>query len=188
VIRLIGVLTGSALAIALLLLVLGVPRLGEPETVEQAAEHMTVVPVAATETVPPLVTPEPMPPENDVEPVHQSETEPVAKLKPEPVADPEPVPVTPEPGGTDPEPINVDTIMESEPAAQNWYAFWSPFRSRIAADGFVSELSRTTGLDYRVVKLKPGVFEVAVAYSDDADIQDKLLRISAATGLDMTGG
>ena len=57
--------------------------------------------------------------------------------------------------------------------------------SKIAADGFVSQLQRTTGLDYRVVKLKPGVYEVAFAYSDDADIQDKLTQISSATGLDL---
>ena len=82
-------------------------------------------------------------------------------------------------------------VEEPPPAAaptQNWYAFWSPFRSRIAADGFVAELQRTTGLDYRVVKLKPGIYEVAFAYSDDADIRDKLDRISAATGMDMSGG
>jgi len=52
----------------------------------------------------------------------------------------------------------------------------------------VSQLQRTTGLDYRVVKLKPGVFEVAFAYSDDNDIQDKLTQISTATGLELTGG
>ncbi len=72
--------------------------------------------------------------------------------------------------------------------SQNWFAFWSPFRSEIAADGFISELQRTTGLDYRVVKLKPGVYEVAFAYSDPLDRDTKLDRIAAATGLDMSGG
>ena len=71
---------------------------------------------------------------------------------------------------------------------EHWYAFWSPFRSEIAANGFVARLQQTTGMDYRVVKLKPGVYEVAFAYSDQADIEQKLARISAATGLDMTGG
>ena len=46
----------------------------------------------------------------------------------------------------------------------------------------------TTGLDYRVVKLKPGVYEVAFAYSDDADVETKLAQISTATGLDLSGG
>ncbi|MBT8102085.1 MAG: transglycosylase, partial [Gammaproteobacteria bacterium] len=76
----------------------------------------------------------------------------------------------------------------SEPLEQQWYAFWSPFRSEIAADGFVSQLQRSTGLDYRVVKLKPGVYEVAFAYLDDSDIQTKLAQISSATGLDLSGG
>jgi hypothetical protein len=43
-------------------------------------------------------------------------------------------------------------------------------------------------MDYRVIKLKPGVYEVAFAYSDDIDIQNKLSQISTATGLDLSGG
>ena len=69
---------------------------------------------------------------------------------------------------------------------ENWYAFWSPFRSELAANGFVAKLQESTGIDYRVVKIKTGLYEVAFAYSDDKDIQDKLARISAATGLDMS--
>ena len=75
-----------------------------------------------------------------------------------------------------------------EPDTLNWYAFWSPFRSEIAATGFVDQLERVTGLDYRVVKVKPGVYEVAFAYSDDAEIAGNLSRITAATGLDMPEG
>ena len=91
----------------------------------------------------------------------------------------------------------IDTRETSEPILEvpeaaalesKWFAFWSPFRSQIAADGFVSELQRSTGLDYRVVKLKPGVYEVAFEYSDDLDREDKLSRIAAATGLDMSDG
>ena len=69
---------------------------------------------------------------------------------------------------------------------ENWYAFWSPFRSEIAARGFVAKLQETTGIDYRVVKVRTGVYEVAFSYVDDADIEDKLARISSATGLDMS--
>lgn len=68
---------------------------------------------------------------------------------------------------------------------QHWYAFWSPFRSKIAASGFVAQLQRVTGLDYRVVKVKPGKYEVAFGYVDDADIPLNLSQISAATGLDL---
>ena len=67
----------------------------------------------------------------------------------------------------------------------HWYSFWNPFRSEIAASGFVSQLERVTGIDYRVVKVDTGVYEVAFAYSDDAERRIKLSQISAATGLDL---
>ena len=66
-----------------------------------------------------------------------------------------------------------------------WYSFWNPFRSEIAASGFVSRLEKVTGLDYRVVKVKTGVYEVAFAYGDDDERRGKLSLISAATGLDL---
>ena len=66
-----------------------------------------------------------------------------------------------------------------------WYSFWNPFRSEIAARGFVSRLEKVTGLDYRVVKIKIGVYEVAFAYDDDMERRTKLMQISAATGLDL---
>ena len=89
------------------------------------------------------------------------------------VADTEvtPAPAVSAPSGTD--------------AALQWYAFWSPFRSEIAANGFVDQLQRVTGLDYRVVKVKPGVYEVAFAYDNDVERRTKLSQISAATGLDL---
>lgn len=74
------------------------------------------------------------------------------------------------------------------PALQDelqWYSFWNPFRSEIAARGFVTQLEKVTGLDYRVVKVKTGVFEVAFAYGDDMERRSKLSQISAATGLDL---
>lgn len=66
-----------------------------------------------------------------------------------------------------------------------WYSFWNPFRSEIAANGFVSRLEKVTGLDYRIVKIKTGVYEVAFAYDDDTERRTKLTQISAATGLDL---
>jgi len=66
-----------------------------------------------------------------------------------------------------------------------WYSFWNPFRSEIAARGFVSRLEKVTGLDYRVVKIKIGVYEVAFAYDDDMERRTKLMQISAATGLEL---
>lgn len=71
------------------------------------------------------------------------------------------------------------------PDEMQWYSFWNPFRSEIAARGFVTQLEKVTGLDYRVVKVKTGVYEVAFAYNDDAERRTKLSQISAATGLDL---
>jgi hypothetical protein len=66
-----------------------------------------------------------------------------------------------------------------------WYSFWNPFRSELAAKGFVSQLEKVTGLDYRIVKVKTGVYEVAFAYHDDSERRTKLTQISSATGLDL---
>lgn len=66
-----------------------------------------------------------------------------------------------------------------------WYSFWNPFRSEIAANGFVAQLERVTGIDYRVVKVKSGVYEVAFPYADDGERQTKLALIAEATGLDL---
>ena len=87
-------------------------------------------------------------------------------------------------GGCVEQPATEDVPVIEEASLQ-WYAFWSPFRSEIAANGFVAQLQRVTGLDYRVVSIKPGVYEVAFAYSDDTDIESSLTQISAATGLDL---
>lgn len=205
-IRLIGVLTGSALAIGLLLLVLGVPelagrsdadefnapsdpaRVATPQASHEPLASPEIVPEAlATDEPEPMAEPEPL---SEAEPLLEAESmaEAESVAEPEPVIESETVPASTTANVPRPESDVADMPAVNETPAQNWYAFWSPFRSRIAADGFVSELSRTTGLDYRVVKLKPGVYEVAVAYTDDADIEDKLTRIAAATGLDMSGG
>lgn len=177
-IRLIGILTGSALAVAVLIVALGVPELTPPaDQAPDASEPAALEgPVIPREPAPEATAdPEPPPPiEVPLEPVGPAEPEAaVSTSQAEIQAPPAPEPATP------PDP---DTALED-----NWYAFWSPFRSRIAAEGFIAELQRTTGLDYRVVKLKPGIYEVAFAYASDADIQDKLTQISAATGLDMSG-
>lgn len=67
---------------------------------------------------------------------------------------------------------------------QYWHEFWNPFRSEIAARGFVSQLEKVTGLDYRIMKVKAGVYQVGFAYANDAERYTKLSQISAATGLD----
>lgn len=110
-----------------------------------------------------------------------AESEPIGTRLEDPgqgLAEPEPVDVSPGSPGRG--------LPASEPIGTlQWYAFWSPFRSEIAATGFITQLQRVTGLDYRVVKIKPGVYEVAFAYSDDDELTASLSQISRAAGLDM---
>ena len=164
-IRLIGILIGSALAVGLLIVALGVPALS-PSVPQAPAEPEPVVPI--------------------IEPADEPQADVVPEPMPEPAPEPEPEVVAPDVETT--AALIDDIFATREPVEENWYAFWSPFRSEIAASGFVAKLQEKTGIDYRVVKVKTGVYEVAFAYTDDADIQSKLERITTATGLDMSGG
>jgi hypothetical protein len=170
-VRIVGILCGSALAISTLIIALGVPEFlpGPKQTPEIVLETSVE---ESTETA--IANLPDASPETDIEPV--TEVAPIAEIE-----DIEPVPEdTPE------------SIVESPPtpkeATEHWYAFWSPFRSELAANGFVSQLQRNTGMDYRVVRIKPGIYEVAFAYEADADIATHLAAISAATGLDLPDG
>ncbi len=157
-IRLLGAITGSALALAALLVLIGVPQFkAEPNNIERAVVTLPLRAAseeAATEPETILTNP----------PVEQTPD----KIE-EVIGVPEPV---------------AEALL---PDSQQWYAFWSPFRSEIAASGFVTQLQRVTGLDYRIVKIEPGVYEVAFAYAADEDISMNLSQISAATGLDLPG-
>lgn len=177
-IRLMGILTGSAIAVALLIVALGIPELATEQTMPiPTVEPINEVPPATPPTIAETPPPKPAP---EAAAAQLDETIPNESLEAN-IDSTAAVPDT-----TLETPIQPD---EPRPAADaGWFAFWSPFRSEIAANGFVSELQRTTGLDYRVVRLKPGVYEVAFAYSDKNDIEDKLTRISTATGLDLSGG
>jgi hypothetical protein len=180
--RLIGILIGSALAIGFIIITLGLPTLTPPssgsvtelpgsgsvtdlketpQAIETGTSGALDIPYTVEEAVP-----EPDDLETDpellVEQIFSPDAQPVLAGEPDP-----------------------DAGLAVE---EYWYAFWSPFRSELAANGFVSRLQETTGIDYRVVKVKTGVYEVAFAYTDDADVEDKLSRIAAATGLDMSGG
>jgi hypothetical protein len=159
-IRLLGAITGSALALAALLVLVGVPQFkAEPNDVVHSVVTLPLRVEPVEEIIEALAVVE--------EPV-VAEAQPVATE----------IAATPA----------VDEVAALLPNTQQWFAFWSPFRSEIAASGFVTQLQRVTGLDYRVVKIKPGIYEVAFAYSDDTDIPLNLSQISAATGLDMPEG
>ena len=170
-IRLIGILIGSAIAVGLLIVTFGIPEFAAPE------------PKPAVQILP-ATEPAPQPAAAEVAP-----TEPPPQRVATETIEPEPLDSVPTTRLTDEQLVEQIFAPQPDPVLEeHWYAFWSPFRSEIAANGFVSRLQETTGMDYRVVKLKPGVYEVAFAYSDDNDIQDKLTRISTATGLDLGGG
>ncbi|WP_405235901.1 hypothetical protein [Lentisalinibacter orientalis] len=72
---------------------------------------------------------------------------------------------------------------EADESARQWHAFWQPFRSEISAEGFRRRLEGVTGLDYRIVSPRPGEYQVAFAYRDEAERQQNLAAIEEATGL-----
>ena len=167
--RLLGVLVGSTLAVAALVVFVGIPEF----TTESSVAENTVI-TLPIRSGPPVQGPEPEAPQQEML---------LAESTPAP-ADP-PAPPETENAETAAEPVAAETPPTQSVLAPRWYAFWSPFRSEIAANGFVDQLQRVTGLDYRVVKVKPGNYEVAFAYEDDQDISTNLSRISAATGLQL---
>ncbi len=189
-IRMLGVISGAAIAIVLLTWFVGVPQFTSERPVAD-------VPLAAVDTVnpgmPPIALPAP-PAEDDAVAAESAPAEAIDEERQEPrepeIGEPASAPATVPPPTTVATANVPDMAFEAESASEpdlQWFAFWSPFRSRIAAEGFVSQLQRVTGLDYRVVKVKPGVYEVAFAYSGNDEIDLNLSTISAATGLDLPG-
>jgi hypothetical protein len=179
-IRFLGVIVGSALAVAALVVFVGIPEfttesiVPEPGVITLPMKAGTPVAVSAV-----------------AEPSQQAPTTNDATAKPAPHAVPADVPANESADESADETADETAVAAADtPAVEpaetlHWYAFWSPFRSEVAANGFVDQLQRVTGLDYRVVKVKPGVYEVAFAYQEDQDITAKLSQISAATGLQL---
>ncbi len=178
--RFAGILTGSALAIALIAATIGAPQFEppakQPDDSPAAATATALHEAPAREHVePPAIdAPGATPAATDSDDAQLAAAQHQSVPQSPPVA-----------AASNDWPQQVEHPPPAETA--NWYAFWSPFRSEIAANGFVDKLQESTGIDYRVVKVRTGVYEVAFAYTDDADIQAKLERISSATGLDMSG-
>ena len=178
-IRLLGAITGSALAIATLLVFVGVPQFRLPEPAADTDVMTLPLPTQPVDDTPAPATvaaAEAAPPESDAD-----------------VAPPQVVAAGEIDAGsaaTDDTAVPIEEplpeVAAGEPGVpESWYAFWSPFRSELAASGFVEQLQRVTGLDYRVVRIKPGVYEVAFAYRDDDEIDTYLSQITAATGLEI---
>ena len=90
-------------------------------------------------------------------------------------------------GASGPAPTSLAAADEAEQHLEpDWHAIWSPFRTEIAARGFVNRLESVTGLDFRVAKLRSGAYQVAFAYRDPAEVDVRLAEIAAATGLDLS--
>jgi len=112
--------------------------------------------------------------------------------EPEPTPEPEPIALQSLP---EPDVLQVNTPPEvAQPIVapaipvtteSQWHSFWSPFGSQIAANGFVNRLEAVTGYDYRVVKIRAGVYEVTFAYVDEEERLSKLSVIASATGLEL---
>lgn len=188
--RLLGFLIGSATSIAIILLVTGVPEfhLENPETdqkrFDEAVEKLMARKIESDNRTPAQTHSE----------LHDENvagsapaTIPVDALRQESNSEiNSPVPATTH-HVADASTIDDNVSLPDSTTAGElqWYSFWNPFRSQIAANGFVSRLESVTGLDYRVVRVKSGVYEVAFAYADDDERRRKLSQITIATGLDL---
>jgi len=90
------------------------------------------------------------------------------------------------------DPINPQTDIEQadEPAFAedgDWFAFWTPFRSRASADGFARHLVQATGQEIRVLRLGPGEYRVAFFHDGEEDRQRHLASLESASGLKLGG-
>ena len=198
-IRIFGFLIGSAASIGMMLLLLGVPdiNLSRPlsddaasesvaQTVEAVTADLEAVAIEMFEEVSELVddlpttdlTAEP-PAAEQVASNNEDSDFPSEEL----ISDISQITsFPPEPGSTTATASAIDEAPEND---LRWHSFWNPFRSEIAANGFVGQLEKVTGLDYRVVKIKTGVYEVTFAYENDTERRTKLSQIASATGLDL---
>ena len=187
--RLLGFLIGSAAAITIILLLLGTPdfHLSDPEidqqrfdaAVEKLKEKQQEVAEVAKDIVEDVADTVDEFKDNIETVADKAVPELMAQLEEESAATNEVITEAP-PVASD---LAIDYMGLQE--EMQWYSFWNPFRSQIAARGFVTQLEKVTGLDYRVVKVKTGVYEVAFAYDNDVERRTKLSQISAATGLEL---
>jgi hypothetical protein len=183
-IRVLGFVTGAAGVIGAMVMLLGKPAVQEAAVVE------------AQQTV--AATPAPIrKPAGDYD-VPMPAAEPIVESQPESPVEPAPKPITAaaaemetpdgvEPAGDATIETPADTPTETlaaKPASDAlWHPFWQPFRSQIAANGFAARLTAITDIDYRVLRLKPGAYQVAFAYADEVERNAKLTQIESATGL-----
>ena len=198
-IRILGFLVGSAASIGMMLLLLGVPELNlsrplvddaasasVAQTVEAVTADLEAVAIEmfgeVSQLVDDLPTAEP-PAEEQAASNSEDVTLSSEELTPGISQNNLQIASFPaEPGSAT---ATATAINEPPENDLRWFSFWNPFRSAIAANGFVGQLEKVTGLDYRVVKIKTGVYEVTFAYENDTERRTKLSQIASATGLDL---
>ena len=161
--RLLGFLIGSATAIIIILLVLGIPEFNLTDPVNDQQRFDAAVEKLREK-------------QQEIAAVDKTMIDEVAAI---------------DDGQDNTDPVTEEAVPDISDAQLviqtelQWYSFWNPFRSEIAASGFVTQLEKVTGLDYRVVKVRTGIYEVAFAFDSDVERRTKLSQISAATGLDL---
>ena len=198
-IRILGFLVGSAASIGMLFLILGVPELNlsrplvddaasasVAQTVEAVTADLEAVAIEmfgeVSQLVDDLPTAEP-PAEEQAASNSEDVTLSSEELTPGISQNNSQIASFPaEPGSATATATAIDEPPEND---LRWFSFWNPFRSAIAANGFVGQLEKVTGLDYRVVKIKTGVYEVTFAYENESERRTKLSQIASATGLDL---
>ncbi len=192
-IRLIGFLVGSAVSIGMLLLILGIPDITLSREVIEQIDFDDVIEQIDLDSVP--ATLEAV--KADIKAIGNNMADEISEIveELETVEPPTEQAVKfeiEEPASPQAPPLQDEAVAEAvsapDPIIENdlrWHSFWNPFRSEIAANGFVTQLEKVTGLDYRVVKIKAGVYEVTFAYQNDSERRTKLSQISSATGLDL---
>lgn len=105
----------------------------------------------------------------------------------------------------DPQEPEITEIAETAPAAPvredepipaqepeqdadgNWFAFWTPFRSRASAEGFARHLTQATGQDIQVLRIGPGEYRVAFSHQGEEDRRRHLASLESASGLELGG-
>ena len=198
-IRILGFLVGSAASIGMMLLILGVPELNlsrplvddaasasVAQTIEAVTADLEAVAIEmfgeVSQLVDDLPTAEP-PAEQQAASNSEDADLPSEELTPGISQNNSQIASFPaEPGSATATATAIDEPPEND---LRWFSFWNPFRSAIAANGFVGQLEKVTGLDYRVVKIKTGVYEVTFAYENESERRTKLSQIASATGLDL---
>ena len=194
-IRILGFLVGSAASIGMMLLLLGVPELNlsrplvddaasasVAQTIEAVTADLEAVAIEMFEEVSQLVDDLPTadpPAEQQAASNSEDADLPSEELTPGISQNNLQIASFPAERGSA---TAIDDAAEND---LRWHSFWNPFRSEIAATGFVGQLEKVTGLDYRVVKIKTGVYEVTFAYENDTERRTKLSQIASATGLDL---